>query len=75
MNYTVNTDNLTIRDIIALQETAGDIRKLLPIYEKVLVLEEGVTILDLPAKHLRLIAQAIVEGMVEDNKLGKSEKR
>lgn len=75
MEYSVNVDNLTIRDIIDLQEAGGDIRKLLPIYARVLVLPEGVDILDLPAKHLRIIAQSIVDEMTEDNKLGKSGKR
>jgi hypothetical protein len=75
MNYTVNADNLTIRDIIALQEAGGDLRKLIPIYEKVLVLEDGASVLDLPAKHLKVIAQAIVAEMTDDANLGKSGKR
>jgi len=75
MNYTVNADNLTIRDIIDLQEAGGDLRKLIPIYEKVIVLEDGASVLDLPAKHLKVIAQAIVAEMTDDTNLGKSGKR
>lgn len=66
MQYTVNSDALTIRDLIALQEAGGDIKKQLPIFERCLNLPEGKSILDLPAKHLKLIAQAIVEEMAAD---------
>ncbi len=63
MQYTVNPDALTIRDLIAIQEAGNDIRKMIPIYERCVVLPEGKSILDLPAKHLKLIAQAIVAEM------------
>ena len=63
MQYTVNSDNLTIRDLIEIQEAGSDIRKMIPIYERCLNLPEGKSILDLPAKHLKLIAQAIVAEM------------
>ena len=63
MQYTVNSDALTIRDLIAIQEAGNDIRKMIPIYERCLNLPDGKSILDLPAKHLKLIAQAIVAEM------------
>ena len=63
MQYTVNSDALTIRDLIAIQEAGSDIRKMIPIYERCLNLPEGQSVLDLPAKHLKLIAQAIVAEM------------
>lgn len=63
MQYTVNSDALTIRDLIEIQEAGSDIRKMIPIYERCLNLPEGQSVLDLPAKHLKLIAQAIVAEM------------
>ena len=63
MQYTVNSDALTIRDLIEIQEAGSDIRKMIPIYERCLNLPKGKSILDLPAKHLKLIAQAIVAEM------------
>ena len=70
MQYTVNSDNLTIRDLIAIQEAGSDIKKMIPIYERCLNLPEGQSVLDLPAKHLKLIAQAIVKEMTADDSLG-----
>jgi hypothetical protein len=64
--YTVNADNLTIRDIIAIQNANGDIGALMPIYAKCIELPEGMDVLDLPAKHLKAIAQAIVKEMTAD---------
>lgn len=63
MQYIVNSDALTIRDLIEIQEAGSDIRKMIPIYERCLNLPEGQSVLDLPAKHLKLIAQAIVAEM------------
>ena len=70
MQYTVNSDALTIRDLIAIQEAGSDIRKMIPIYERCLNLPEGKSVLDLPAKHLKLIAQAIVAEMTADDSMG-----
>ena len=67
MQYTVNSDNLTIRDLIAIQDAGNDIKKMIPIYERCLNLPEGKSVLDLPAKHLKLIAQAIVKEMMADD--------
>ena len=52
------------------QEAGSDIRKMIPIYERCLNLPEGQSVLDLPAKHLKLIAQAIVKEMTADDSLG-----
>jgi hypothetical protein len=67
MQYTVNSENLTIRDLIAIQDAGNDIKKMIPIYERCLNLPEGMSVLDLPAKHLKLIAQAIVKEMMADD--------
>lgn len=64
--YTVNADALTIRDVIAIQNAGGDISALMPIYAKCIELPEGMDVLDLPAKHLKVIAQAIVKEMTAD---------
>lgn len=67
MQYTVNSDNLTVRDLIALQEAGSDIRKVIEIYERCINLPEGKSILDIPAKHLKLIQEAIVAEMTGTN--------
>ena len=64
--YTINVDKLTIRDVIAIQNAGGDISALMPIYAKVIELPEGTDVLDLPARHLKAIAQAIVQEMTAD---------
>lgn len=67
MQYTVNSDSLTVRDLIALHEAGSDIRKVVEIYERCIKLPEGVNIFDIPAKHLKLIQEAIVAEMTGTN--------
>ena len=64
--YTVNVQNLTIRDVIALQSAGSDISAQMSIYAKCLDLPEGFDVLDLPATHFKAIAQAIVKEMTAD---------
>ena len=55
--YTIDADKLTIRDTITLQKSGGDIETVLPILRD---------IEDLPAKHLRLIVEAISKKLSDD---------
>jgi hypothetical protein len=64
--YTINVQKLSIRDVIALQNAGADIGAQMPIYAKCLNLPEGFDVLDLPATHLKVIAQAIVKEMTSD---------
>lgn len=66
--YNVSVSTLKIRDIIAIQtaSTTGDMKTLIDIYSKCIELPEGVDFLDLPAKHLQVIAQAIIKEMSAD---------
>lgn len=65
--YTIDADKLTIRDVIAMQKSSGDIESLLPILKKCVTTDDGRDVDDLPAKHLRIISQTIVKQMQGDS--------
>ena len=69
--YTIDVDRLTIRDLLAFEKarTSGNIEDVMHLFEKCLVLSDGVTIYDLPARHFRPIIDAILGEMAGD-KLG-----
>ncbi len=70
--YTIDADKLTIRDAINLQKagTSGDIEQAMPILRKCVTVDDGRDLEDLPAKHLRLILQAINKHLSADASLG-----
>ena len=65
--YTVDADKVTIRDLIALQKSGGDIDAVMPILRKCVTVDDGRDIDDLPAKHLRLIVQALMKRVQGDD--------
>lgn len=64
--YTIDADKLTIRDTITLQKSGGDIETVLPILRKCVTVDDGRDIEDLPAKHLRIIVEAISKKLSDD---------
>jgi hypothetical protein len=65
--YTVDADKVTIRDLIALQKSGGDIDAVMPILRKCVTVDDGREVDDLPAKHLRLITQALMKRVQGDD--------
>ena len=65
--YTIDADKVTIRDLIALQKSGGDIDAVMPILRKCVTVDDGRAIDDLPAKHLRLIVQALMKRVQGDD--------
>lgn len=65
--YTVDADKVTIRDLIALQKSGGDIDAVMPIIRKCVTVDDGREVDDLPAKHLRLITQALMKRVQGDD--------
>ena len=65
--YTIDADKVTIRDLIALQKSGGDIDAVMPILRKCVTVDDGREIDDLPAKHLRLIVQALMKRVQGDD--------
>lgn len=65
--YTVDADKVTIRDLIALQKSGGDIDAVMPILRKCVTVDDGREVDDLPAKHLRLIVQALMKRVQGDD--------
>lgn len=65
--YTIDADKVTIRDLIALQKSGGDIDAVMPILRKCVTVDDGRDIDDLPAKHLRLIVQALMKRVQGDD--------
>ena len=61
--YTIDADRLTIRDMMTLSSagTAGDMTAILPILEKCVVTDDGRKVEDLPAKHLKIIIEALTK--------------
>jgi hypothetical protein len=61
--YTVNADLLTIRDMMTLAKVgpSGDIEAMLPILEKCVVTDDGRKVEELPARHLKLITEALTK--------------
>lgn len=65
--YTIDADKVTIRDLIALQKSGGDIDAVMPILRKCVTVDDGREVDDLPAKHLRLITQALMKRVQGDD--------
>ena len=65
--YTIDADKVTIRDLIALQKSGGDIDAVMPILRKCVTVDDGREVDDLPAKHLRLIVQALMKRVQGDD--------
>lgn len=61
--YTIDADRLTIRDMMTLSSagTAGDMIAVLPILEKCVVTDDGRKVEELPAKHLKIIIEALTK--------------
>jgi len=61
--YTIDADLLTIRDMMTLSKagSAGDMTAILPILDKCVVTDDGRKVEDLPAKHLRIIIDALTK--------------
>lgn len=61
--YTINEDNLTIRDLMTLSKAgkADDIESIIVLLEKCVVTDDGRKVEELPAKHLRLIVNAMTK--------------
>lgn len=60
--YIIDVDRLTIRDMLAMQEAqkSGDIQDMMPLFERCLILPEGKTIYELPARHFKPIIEGIL---------------
>jgi len=65
--YTIDADKVTIRDLIALQKSGGDIDAVMPVLRKCVTVDDGRDVDDLPAKHLRLITQALMKRLQGDD--------
>lgn len=65
--YTIDADKITIRDMIALSKAGGDIESALPILRKCVITDDGRDVEDLPARHLRLIMQALMKRLSDDS--------
>lgn len=65
--YTIDADKVTIRDLIALQKSGGDIDAVMPVLRKCVTVDDGREVDDLPAKHLRLITQALMKRLQGDD--------
>ena len=61
--YTIYEDRLTIRDMMTLSTagTAGNMAAVLPILEKCVVTDDGRMVEELPAKHLKIIIEALTK--------------
>jgi hypothetical protein len=60
--YTIDADRLTIRDMMTFAKVgpSGDIEAMLPILEKCVTTDDGRRVEDLPARHLKLITEALI---------------
>lgn len=65
--YTIDADKVTIRDLITLQKSGGDIDAVMPVLRKCVTVDDGREVDDLPAKHLRLITQALMKRLQGDD--------
>lgn len=59
MQYTIDADMITIRDLIALQDVGNDSAKQIAILRKAVIVEGG-EFEDIPARHFRKIIQTIL---------------
>jgi hypothetical protein len=61
--YTIDADRLTIRDMMTLSKLgpSGDLEGILPILEKCVITDDGRKVEELPARHLRLITDALTK--------------
>ena len=65
--YTIDADKVTIRDLITLQKSGGDIDAVMPVLRKCVTVDDGREVDGLPAKHLRLITQALMKRLQGDD--------
>lgn len=64
MEYTINPDNFTIRDMIAIQKLAkgdGDLESIIVILERCVSIDGGGSVQDLPAAHFKIIMSKLTE--------------
>jgi hypothetical protein len=81
IEYTIDIDQLTFRDIIAFQKVKnnGDVEQVLPILEKCVTVSDGRLLQDLPFRHFNIICAAVLEKVSNANdtesNMGNSERR
>lgn len=65
--YTIDVDQLTIRDLVLIDKakSTGNFDDMLKVFDRCLILPEGKTIFDLPARHYKSIINAIQAEMIE----------
>lgn len=68
--YTIDADQVTIRDLMTLQKSGSDLEAILPILQKCVVTDDGRPVADLPATHLRKLITALVKRLSTDDTLG-----
>jgi hypothetical protein len=66
MQYTIDADKITIRDLIALQSIGNDMQKQIDILKKAVIVEGGV-FEDIPARHFKKIIASILQEMAPDS--------
>ena len=65
MQYTIDADKITIRDLIALQNVGNDSAKQIDILKKAVIVEGG-EFEDIPARHFKKIVAAILSELSPD---------
>ena len=79
IEYTIDIDQLTFRDIIAFQKVKNndDLLQVVPILEKCVIVADGRSLQDSPFRHFNIICAAVLEKVknADDTDLGNSERR
>jgi hypothetical protein len=80
IEYTIDIDQLTFRDIIAFQKVKNneDLEHVLPILEKCVIVSDGRSLQDLPFRHFNAICAAVLKKVSEaddEDSMGNSERR
>jgi hypothetical protein len=79
IEYTIDIDQLTFRDIIAFQKVQSnqDLEAVLPILEKCVIVSDGRSLQDLPFRHFNAICAAVLEKVqsADVDDLGNSARR
>jgi len=65
MHYTIDADQITIRDLIALQTAGNDNARQIDILKKAVIVEGG-EFEDIPARHFKKIISAILAELSPD---------
>lgn len=65
IHYVIDSSKLTFGDFIKLQEAekTGNVAAMLQVFDKILILEDGISLFDLPFNHLDMIVEAVLEGV------------